>query len=67
LNDRERNIIQLLIEAARAMDDAFWIQNYGDPAPLLASTTDPNLRQYIQLNYGPWDILRDQILAGYIQ
>jgi len=59
LNDNERNIIPLLIEAARAMDDAFWIQIYGDPAPLLASTTDPNIRQYIQLNYGPWDALRD--------
>jgi len=59
LNDRERSILPLLIEAARAMDEAFWIQNYGDPAPLLASTTDPNVRQYIQLNYGPWDGLRD--------
>src|SRR5215207_2578755 len=59
LNDNERNIIPPLIEAARAMDDAFWIQIYGDPAPLLASTTDPNIRQCIQLNYGPWDALRD--------
>ena len=59
LSDSERAIIPLLIEAARVMDDAFWIQNYGDPAPLLASTRDPNVRQYIQLNYGPWDALRD--------
>jgi hypothetical protein len=59
LNESERNIISLLIEAAHAMNDAFWIQIYGDPAPLLASTTDPNIRQYIQRNYGPWDALRD--------
>jgi hypothetical protein len=59
LNETERNIVPLLIEAGRAMNDAFWIQNYGDPAPLLASTPDPNIRQYIQLNYGPWDALRD--------
>jgi hypothetical protein len=59
LSDSERTIIPLLIEAAHAMDDAFWIQIYGDPAPLLAATTDPSIRQYIQLNYGPWDALRD--------
>jgi len=59
LSNSERTIIPLLIEAAHAMDDAFWIQIYGDPAPLLAMTTDPRIRQYIQLNYGPWDALRD--------
>lgn len=59
LSDSEHKIIPLLIEAARAMDDAFWIQVYGDPAPLLASATDPDIRQYIQINYGPWDALRD--------
>ena len=66
LNDRERSIIPLLIEAARAMDDAFWVQTYADPASLLASTTDPRIREYIQLNYGPWDALRDDdpFIAG---
>src|SRR6266498_5728048 len=52
LTDRERAILPLLIEAAHAMDDAFWIQIYGDPTPLLRSTTDPDIQEYIRLNYG---------------
>ncbi len=59
LTDRERAILPLLIEAAHAMDDAFWIQIYGDPTPLLRSTTDPDIQEYIRLNYGPWDAVRD--------
>jgi hypothetical protein len=55
LSDSERRLIPLLIEAAQAMDEPFWMQNYGDREALLASTADPDIRRYIQLNYGPWD------------
>ncbi len=55
LSDRERRMIPLLIEAAQAMDEPFWIQNYGDREALLASTAEPDIRHYIELNYGPWD------------
>ena len=57
LNDSERNMIPLLIDAAKAMDEPFWMQNYGEREALLASTSDPDLRHYIELNYGPWDRL----------
>jgi len=35
LSDDQKQMIPLLIEAARAMDDAFWIQAYGDREALL--------------------------------
>lgn len=57
LSDDERAMIPLLIEAAQAMDDPFWIQNYGEREALLAATADAGMRRYLQLNYGPWDRL----------
>jgi hypothetical protein len=66
LSDNERQLVPLLQEAAAAMETPFWIQNYGDPDPLLAAIKDADLRRYVQENYGPWDKLhRDEpILAG---
>lgn len=59
LSDRERDLLPLLIEAARATDDAFWIQNYGDRNELLSAVSDLDLTRLIEFNYGPWDRLRN--------
>lgn len=59
LSDAERQMIPLLIEAAQAMDDAFWVQAYGDKTELLGSIDDDALRQFAEINYGPWDRLDD--------
>ena len=57
LSENERQMIPLLIEAADAMDEIFWVQAYGDKEALLASIDDPNLREFALINYGPWDRL----------
>ncbi len=57
LSDSERQMVPLLIEAAEAMDEAFWMQAYGDKEALLASIEDPGLRRFAEINYGPWDRL----------
>src|SRR5687767_11116219 len=57
LSDRERRMLPLLIDAARAMDDAFWMQAYGSRDSLLASINSLGLRRYAEINYGPWDRL----------
>lgn len=66
LTAKERQMLPLLIDAAKAMDQVFWRQAYGDPAPLLSSVTDPALRQFVVVNYGPWDRLNDNapFIAG---
>jgi hypothetical protein len=58
LSDAQRQMIALLIEAAEAMDDAFWMQAYGDKDELLSSLDDKT-RRYAEMNYGPWDRLDD--------
>jgi hypothetical protein len=55
----ERRMIPLLIDAARAMDDGFWMQSYGSRDSLLASLKDPAVRRLAEINYGPWDRLRE--------
>jgi hypothetical protein len=57
LSERERRMIPLLIAAAREMDTIFWQQVYPARDSLLATVNDSATRQYILLNYGPWDRL----------
>jgi hypothetical protein len=57
LSDNEREMVRLLIAAAREMDALFWRQAYGNKAELLQSIEDPDTRRYAQINYGPWDRL----------
>jgi len=59
LSERERKMIPILIDAAKAMDEVFWIQAYGDREQLLQSVADPAVRRFAELNYGPWDRLDD--------
>jgi hypothetical protein len=56
-SDNQREMIALLIEAAGAMDDIYWIQAFGNRDSLLASIDDEDTRRYVQINYGPWDRL----------
>ncbi|MBA3889520.1 MAG: Zn-dependent hydrolase [Gemmatimonadaceae bacterium] len=57
LTANERAMIPVLIEAAKAMDEVFWMQAFGTRDSLLASLDDPRMRRYAEINYGPWDRL----------
>ena len=57
LTANERRMIPLLIDAAREMDNIFWMQTYGDRDALLRRIQDPQMRRYAEINYGPWDRL----------
>ena len=56
LSDNEREMLQLLFEAADIMDGLFWQENYGDNAELMARIGDnPDLIKMATIAYGPWD------------
>ena len=57
LTEKERQMIPLLIDACQAMDEIFWREAYGDRQKLLTGITDPELRRFAEINYGPWDRL----------
>ncbi len=67
LSDPQREMMSLLIDAAEIMDDLFWRQSFGDPGPLLEAVQDPEVRAFVEINYGPWDRLDGDkpFLAGY--
>lgn len=57
LSDNQKEMIGLLIEAAKITDDIFWLQVWGDKDELLNSIEDPKQRRFAYYNYGPWDRL----------
>lgn len=57
LSQEDRQIIPLLIEAAKIMDEIFWIQSWGDRESLLSNIEDETAKAYAKINYGPWDRL----------
>ena len=61
LTDKQRRMLELLIEASQIMDDLFWRQAYGDDyQDWLASIGVDDERRFAELNYGPWDRLNDE-------
>ena len=57
LRDAQKQMIPILIDASKIMDELFWLQAYGEKEPLLASIDDPAVRRFADINYGPWDRL----------
>lgn len=59
LTENQKNMIPLLIDAAEAMDEVFWMEAYGDKAKLMDMISDPKVKRFAEINYGPWDRLED--------
>lgn len=58
LSDKEKAMLVLFIEASKIMDDLFWLEAYGDKNELLERVPS-RLKNYVEINYGPWDRLND--------
>jgi hypothetical protein len=59
LTENERKVLPLLIKAAEIMDELFWKQSYPQRDSLLATVQDEKTKEFIVINYGPWDRLND--------
>lgn len=59
LSENERKVLPLLIRAAEIMDELFWMQTYPKRDSLLSAVEDEKTREFIKINYGPWDRLND--------
>ncbi|MFC1605417.1 Zn-dependent hydrolase [Pseudomonadota bacterium] len=57
LDERQKQMIPLLIEASQIMDGLYWLQAVGDKDSFLATIDDPRERRFAEINYGPWDRL----------
>ena len=58
LSANQKQMLALLIDASKIMDDLFWLQAFPqDKQSFLASITDEKVRRFAEINYGPWDRL----------
>ncbi len=58
LSNDQKQMVALLIEASKIMDDLFWRQSFGDDyKEWLDTIEDERTRRFAELNYGPWDAL----------
>lgn len=59
LTDKEKQMLPLLFEVAALMEDIFWKQAFGDREALLSATDNPDLKKFLNINYGPWERLNN--------
>lgn len=57
LSDNQKKMLSLFIDAAKAMDDIYWQEAYGNKQQLMEKIQDPKEKQFAEINYGPWDRL----------
>lgn len=58
LSANQKQMLALLIDASKIMDDLFWQQAFSqDKKTFLATIKDKKVRRFAEINYGPWDRL----------
>ncbi|HSH52948.1 MAG TPA: hypothetical protein VK982_14575 [Bacteroidales bacterium] len=57
LTENQQEMLPLLFEAAKIIDELYWIQTCGNKENFLNSITNKKTRKYFYINYGPWDRL----------
>jgi hypothetical protein len=58
LSANQKQMLALLIDASKIMDDLFWQQAFSqDKKTFLAKIKDKKVRRFAEINYGPWDRL----------
>ncbi|RXP56138.1 Zn-dependent hydrolase [Lutibacter sp. HS1-25] len=59
LSENEKKMLPILIEAANKMNELFWYEAYGNKEELMAKISDEETKQFVEINYGPWDRLNN--------
>ncbi|CAM3874419.1 dipeptidyl-peptidase 3 family protein [Rheinheimera salexigens] len=70
LSANQHKMLALLIDAAKVMDDLFWQQAFGgSKQDFLAKLPQGKVRQFADINYGPWDRLKGDapFLTGFAE
>ena len=59
LSDGQKEMLGYLLEAAHIMDDIFWMEAYGNKEELLSGIEDDAVKEFVKINYGPWERLNN--------
>jgi len=61
LSPKDKELLSLLFDAATIMDEIYWEQAYGNKSELLDTCNDLGVKQFLEINYGPWERLNNNI------
>lgn len=59
LSDKEKQLLPLLFDAAKIIDNLYWKQSLGDKQDFLNRLQGDEARKFAMIHYGPWDRLND--------
>jgi hypothetical protein len=59
LTEKEKQMLPLLLDAAKIMDEIFWTQAFGDKNSLFSASLDEYAEKFVKINYGPWERLNN--------
>jgi len=67
LSSNQQEMVSLLIDASKIMDNLFWQQAFSGHKEELLSKTEEKARKFTAINYGPWDRLNSNtpFLTGF--
>lgn len=57
LTENQKQMIPMLIEVGKIMDELFWFEAYGKKDSLLSAIDHDAAEKFVKINYGPWDRL----------
>ena len=61
LSENQKEMLGYLFEAAKLMEEIYWKQAYGNKDELLNKISDPAVKEFAKINFGPWERLNDNI------
>lgn len=67
LSSDQKEMVRLLIDASKIMDNLFWQQAFPGNKEDLLSRVEGDVREFTAINYGPWDRLNNNkpFLTGF--
>ncbi|MCK9203474.1 MAG: Zn-dependent hydrolase [Bacteroidales bacterium] len=67
LSDKEKKMIPILIDVGKIMDDLYWQQVIMEKKKFMDSISDPFVKRFADINYGPWERLNNNqpFVKGY--
>jgi len=57
LTASQKQILSLLIDVGKIIDEMYWYEAYGPKDSLLQNIQDEGAKKFVMINYGPWDKL----------
>lgn len=67
LTEKEKQMLPLLFEAAKVMEEIYWIEAFGNREELFSDEMDEYTKKLVSINYGPWERLNNNqpFLEGF--